>query len=340
MINGRFRVIAVVFAAFTLIGCAAEESRHHRYSVGKAPIAPDRAAYETAAEAATRPTEAARAAPLANLRFRRPAGAAPPAFAAAAAATPAQPSFAGHPAFNGESLTLLDKGELVIGYSESRKDPLWVEYQCPWPNQLKDVKPRPKKFKTDNDTQAKVAHEDYSQQDYQTNPKAFDRGHMAPNYAIASRYGRDAQLRTFFHEQYLPQRKTLNQQTWEGLEKTIANFWSKEFEGVWVIVGPIFSSSPSRLNGVAEIPDAFYCIVIDEEDNGFVRVLALVLEQTVKGIHTPSEFVTTVDQIEAETGLDFLSDLPDNVEDAVESTLPDADWDLERQMIPTRFENN
>jgi endonuclease G len=133
-----------------------------------------------------------------------------------------------------------------------------------------------------------------------------------------------------------PQRKTLNQQTWEALEKTIADHWSRECEGVWVTVGPIFAAKPRRLNGVASIPTAFYAIVVDEDD-GFVRVLAVTLKQTVRGIHSVEPFVTTVDEIENKTGLDFLSELPNDVEEAVESNLADADWQLTRLMIPSHW---
>ncbi len=52
-------------------------------------------------------------------------------------------------------------------------------------------------------TIAKVTHNDYTHSGY-------DRGHMAPNYAIATRYGQEAQKETFLMSNIVPQLGNLN----------------------------------------------------------------------------------------------------------------------------------
>lgn len=157
---------------------------------------------------------------------------------------------------------------------------------------------------------------------------------MAPNHAIASRYGRDAQLETFVMSNVCPQRATLNQGPWEALEKMIAQDWSQDRGEVWVVVGPIFGSSPKRLKGVAQIPKSFFSIVVDA-DEGRVRLLPIIMKQTDKGIRPVVDFITTVDEIEARSGLDLFSDLPDALEDEREAENPDGDWDLHTLLVPT-----
>ncbi len=234
----------------------------------------------------------------------------------------------------GAEYTLLENIGFLVGYSEAREDPLWVAYRLDGVAAHVPGK-RPRGFKVDPRTQARVAHDDYKQPDYQQDPDAYDRGHMAPNYAIASRYGREAQLETFYMSNIVPQRKALNQQTWAALEKAIADEWAAECGEVWVVVGPIFGDSPARLNGRSEVPDAFYALVLDE-DPPALRALALILSQEVRGRPPLRPFVTTIDAVEAATALDFFADLPDDLEAALEGAEADARWGLDRPAAPAR----
>jgi len=243
--------------------------------------------------------------------------------------------YAGEPRCVGSNCTFttLERIGYAVGYSESRKDPLWSAYHIDG-DDTAEFGNRPSRFKTDDETVAQVTHDDYKQSDYQSNPDAYDRGHMAPNHAIATRFGRDAQLETFKMSNICPQQKRLNQQTWAAMEKLVADWYAHDFEEVWVLVGPIFASSPDRLNGVAEIPEAFYMIVLDEDGNN-LRALPIVMAQTVRGTAPVRDFITTVDDVEARTGLDFFRDLPNSLESALEAELPDGDWELDQLLVPT-----
>jgi len=252
-----------------------------------------------------------------------------PAPLMAAAPTDAAESHAPFKCYSGNprptaSYHLLTNTGYDVGYSEQHKDPLWAAYHLVASEMTKKAGPRPKRFSVDDRTQAKIKHQDYTQDE----PRIYDRGHMAPNHAIAVAFGQAAQKETFLMSNVCPQRSTLNQQTWEALEHKIANEYAEWFEELWVIAGPVFRGSEQRLNGTAGIPDAFYMIVIDEDD-GQIRALAVVMDQSVHGSHPLSDFVVSIDEIEDATGLDFMADLPDEVETALEATTADADWDLQ-----------
>jgi endonuclease G len=175
---------------------------------------------------------------------------------------------------------------------------------------------------------------------------------MAPNHAIVSRYGEEAQLETFLMSNIVPQRKELNRYVWKDIEELEAVNWSKRLHEVWVITGPVYDDKPEYLRGRQsgiEIPDAFFKVVIDEtgSDSGAAangskkgrgasekgnrhdrgpRVLAFLIPQDVTGTEKPGEFLVSVDWIEDRTGLDLMPDLPDDVEERLESEVADRLW--------------
>jgi len=209
----------------------------------------------------------------------------------------------------------------MVGYSENYKTPIWAAYRLFNANDPQRY-PRPTRFRVDKRTLSRIKHEDYT-------GSGYDRGHMAPNYAISTRFGKEAQKETFYMSNVCPQMPKLNQQTWEALEGIEANVYANEFSEIWTIVGPIFKSNPKTLPRGVSIPDKFFKIILDTEGDN-ISVLAVIMKQADFGEHSISDFIVTVDSIETLTGLDFFSDLPDSVENAVESSYPDEQWEVEK----------
>lgn len=220
--------------------------------------------------------------------------------------------------------TLRNNG-FIVGYSDFRGNPLWVEYTLtPLPNNAEQLK-RPSHFQTDWRALNRVDHDDYTK-------SGFDRGHNAPNFAMSSLYGKYAQADSFLMTNISPQRPKLNQQVWKRLEETELSFFARNFGKVWVITGPIFSENaeklPSNLWHV-DIPKAFYKIYVTEEsDSKPAFALAFIVPQTVSGKEPLTQFITTIDTIEAQTGLDFLSSFEDKTEKHLEGTIETAPWNL------------
>jgi endonuclease G, mitochondrial len=197
--------------------------------------------------------------------------------------------------------TALKNEAYIAGYSESRRDPLWVAYRVQ--PAVTTAKARPA-FRTDNRTTAKVRTSDYTGSGYQ-------RGHMAPNKAIAEDFGEEAQLQTFLLSNICPQTAELNEHVWENLEVSERKY-ADRFEEVWVIDGPIFADlnggHTDRLASRIAVPSAFYKILIDEQDHrgGRPRMFSVIMPQNVKGTDLPQQFLTSVSEIEKETHLDFF----------------------------------
>ncbi len=214
----------------------------------------------------------------------------------------------------------------VVGYSDTKEDPLWVGYHVfAVSNPVSDK--RPSRFRTDTRTAAQVSHDDYTNSGY-------DRGHMAPNATIDYCYGQGAQLETFYMSNVCPQTPTLNRGIWAKLEATVRD-WANAFTEVWVFTGPIFDDDVDTLASGMEIPDAFYKIVVDEDDIvPYVRVLSFIIPQEVPAGADLASYLTSVDEVEQETGFDFLSKIPRfagyaSLEEAMESEIPTQLWTTE-----------
>ena len=219
--------------------------------------------------------------------------------------------------YGGKPITLLDLNILpntsyYSAYSEKRKNPIWVAYRLDvhkGQNRLS----RPGNFITDFRTKSKIDQRVYAKTGY-------DRGHMCPNSAIAARYGKKGQTETFLMSNITPQKPELNRKVWERLER-LEEAYANKFGGIWVITGPIFDQHVELLSHQVEIPDSFYKILIDE-DNGKVRVLPFIVPQNVTGKEILNDFLTSVDEIEKQTGLDFFSPMDDEYENKLESYVP------------------
>lgn len=161
----------------------------------------------------------------------------------------------------------------------------------------------------------------------------FDRGHMCmKNHA--SRISASADRNTHTLLNVVPQAALLNERIWLDLEGKTAD-WADTYGRVWIVCGPIFNNkTPANwIGGKSElkvaVPDYCYKIVVRESETpGKPHVLAFRYPNTnservlpKKGPFDQSKFEVTVDDIEAATGLDFLTVLDNAVENKIESQL-------------------
>ena len=235
--------------------------------------------------------------------------------------------YMGTPQTQGVSLKafhrVMRNSDFMIGYSDYRGNPLWVTYLLtPIPKDSKRYK-RPSTFTKDWRNITQLTTNDYTHSGY-------DRGHMAPNSAISRLYGKDAQLDSFLMTNVTPQKPKLNRKIWQRLEAIESSHFTKIFDKVWVITGPIFDKDIEKLktSSYIEIPDAFYKIYIGLKDNQPPKTLAFIMPQTVRGNEPLTRYVTTIDEVEKQTRLDFSPKLEDVLEAKLESSKDIKSWKL------------
>lgn len=220
------------------------------------------------------------------------------------------------PEAGGGPVRVLSNAGYLVGYSDALGNPLWAAYRLrdlDW----REPAARPEQFRVDPRTAARIEPGDYTRSGY-------DRGHLAPNYAIATRYGREAQDDTFLMSNITPQKHPLNAGPWKALEQRIATNYPARFGEIWVVAGPIFGAVPARLKRRVAVPDAFFMVVLDESE-GRLRSTAFLLPQSAKDESLDS-YLVAIDDVERRTGLDFLNELPAAAQAALESKRAARAW--------------
>ncbi len=226
----------------------------------------------------------------------------------------------GNPVFTAEQLTILENIGYRVGYSENLKNPLWVAYRLGNCHREEKYQRTPR-FSTDERTKAKVHPEDYTHSGY-------SRGHMAPSLAIFLCYGKQAQDETYLMSNIVPQLQKHNAGIWSRVEHLNSREHAREFGEIFIITGPIFNKEyPQVTEKGIPIPAAFYKIVVRAKEKGYEALALVVPHEDAKTANLPS-YVNTVRYIEELTGINFFSELPDDIEDELETRLPESDWKL------------
>ena len=232
--------------------------------------------------------------------------------------------FAGPPIRTGapavSDVQMIDRGEFVVGWSASLKHPLWVAYHVP-SEKAYEAGRRPS-FRADPSVSGSPSASAYK-------GTGYDRGHMAPNYAIATRFGTEAQKKTFYMSNISPQRPGLNRGPWREVEHRIADLWTAKYGDIWVIVGCVPGSPEETLPSGVDVPKAYWQLIVSNSSDG-VRALALYMPKDIPFSAFPVHNIVSIDELESRTGLDFLAELPNFFEKPIESHLPTRLW-------PVRF---
>ena len=200
-------------------------------------------------------------------------------------------------------------------YNSSWLIPNWVAYELT-KSKAHGTFPRPRKeFEPDPMVKGKSAsHYDYSNSGY-------SRGHMAP--AADMKWSEKAMLESFYLSNICPQNTELNNVVWERLEdrcRALANDGS-----VYICCGPIVSPKPTRIgvNKVA-VPTKFFKVLCMRRRGKWQAIGFLFPNTSCKG--SMFDYAVSVDEVEKVTGHDFFSNLPDNIEKAIESSWKMKDW--------------
>lgn len=213
----------------------------------------------------------------------------------------------------------------VLAFDARLKIPLWVQYELkasdlPGPGDrdkssfLPDTS-IPKGFRSEDS--------DYT-------GSGFDRGHMAP--AADMKRSQRVMDESHLLSNIAPQVGIgFNRDIWAALEDA-ARGWVVQRGTLTIITGPVFAVANGRVTyetrggDVVAVPTHFFKIVVDMNDPNNPQALAFLLpNQKITGKKI-EDFLVSIDEIERLTGIDFLSALPDDKEDALEAKKAAQIW--------------
>jgi|TARA_B100001057_G_C22600769_1_gene852700 endonuclease G len=211
------------------------------------------------------------------------------------------------------------EGEIIrhkyytLSYNEDHEQANWVHYRLN-PTFLNGTTPRINSFKVDPNVSTKSA----ELSDYKGS--GYDRGHLAP--AGDMKYSKESMIESFFMSNMSPQNPSFNRGIWRKLEEAIRR-WGKKIEIYIATAGVLNIKSLGSIGrNKVTIPSKYYKVLYSPEKNSMIGFL-------LPNIGSSSElksFIVSVDSIESITGIDFFHELPDEIENKLESEIKLKDW--------------
>ena len=217
----------------------------------------------------------------------------------------------------------------TLSYNEDAEQPSYVAYELTKAEVLNTNVERDDDFRPDPMVRTGSA----ELADYKGS--GYDRGHLAP--AADFRWSAEAMSDTFYLSNMSPQDPSFNRGIWADLEAAV-RVMAYENESIYVVTGPVLTDGPYQTigeNGVA-IPKEYYKVILDYTEPD-VKAIGFLLpnEGSSKSLES---FVTTVDEVEEKTGIDFFPALPDEQEEIIESDVDLSLWSF-RTSLPSGAEN-
>lgn len=203
-------------------------------------------------------------------------------------------------------------------YNTTYGIPNWVAYELTRSEAASQAAERTNNFKPDPKVKGKSA----TNSDYKGS--GYDKGHMAP--AADMKWSKNVMEESFYFTNICPQAPGLNRGAWKDLEEEIRD-WAIRDSAIVVICGPLFTKEQVQYipNTTVAIPDAYFKVVCSPYTEE-ARAIAFVFPNSKASKH-PREYVVTIDSVEKMTGMDFLSQLPDEIENKIEQTSNYTHWE-------------
>ncbi|MDO6543946.1 DNA/RNA non-specific endonuclease [Photobacterium sanguinicancri] len=195
----------------------------------------------------------------------------------------------------------------AAGYNYQNKVSNWVAYHIT-KESVNAFYKRSNSFRTDKELPIafRATSSDYSKSGY-------DRGHLAPSGTMD--FSQVSMQQSFLMTNMAPQLPGFNRGGWKGLEEKVRE-WANTYNELYVVSGPIWDGNETYIGNGVYIPHRFYKVILDPTDND---AIAFILpHRKISSSELPS-FITTVDEVEQVTQLDFFSALPDSIENDIEA---------------------
>lgn len=156
----------------------------------------------------------------------------------------------------------------------------------------------------------------------------YDHGHICPS--ADRQYSEEANMQTFYISNMQPQRNVFNAGLWAKMESQVRSWNSNAFrDTLFVCKGGTIDTIPDssikdpvmrKLSSGLIVPHYFFMAVLCKNSQGY-KAMAFWTEH-YETDHTKdalSTYVVNVRDLEEKTGIDFFCNLPDDVEERVET---------------------
>jgi endonuclease G len=214
-----------------------------------------------------------------------------------------------------------DRGAFALSYNPEKNVANWVAWHLS-AGDLGEVE-RGDSFRIDRDLPVGVR--SASPDEYTST--GYDRGHLCPS---ADRTSTRADNRATFSMSNLhPQVPALNRGPWKALETHGRELVVRDHKELYVIAGGVFASQPRTISHGIAVPEAEFKIIVVLDDGRDIDdvtaktpIVAVIMPNDISVKARPwTAYVTSVDEVERQSGYDFLAALPDELEDELEARV-------------------
>ena len=212
---------------------------------------------------------------------------------------------------------IIDYNGYTVSYDESSKLPIWVAYELTSEETDGPINRGGRSFRPDERIKkAQADHFDYR-------GSGWSRGHMAP--AGDFKWDETAMSETFFYTNCCPQNETLNNGSWQTLEKKVRSI-ARLYNKVYVVTGPIIGENQYGKIGSHNVvvPDAFFKSLLIIKDGDYYGIGFVMTNDS--STHRIQDSYITINELETITGIDFFPALDDAMEEFVENDVDINIW--------------
>ncbi len=202
---------------------------------------------------------------------------------------------------------VLDYTYYSVCYDPEHRQARWVKHALTLES-IKSKQKRTNDYRKDPQIDDPVLSSDYRY-------SGFDRGHLVP--AADMKLNHTAMSETFYMTNMSPQRPGFNRRIWASIEWDMRGFVF-DYGTAHVVTAPILHVGLERIDSGVSVPETYYKIAYFPQEE---RMVAYLIDNRFVEDGEPEDFLVTVDEVEAATGMDFFSELPDVLENHLESHL-------------------
>lgn len=156
----------------------------------------------------------------------------------------------------------------------------------------------------------------------------FSRGHLCP--AADRRCSKVQNQQTFYLSNMQPQYQRHNAGVWKRLETQVRAWNNTAFRDTLFVVKAATIDRDDQISGTTRsgllIPKYFYMAILCKKDGHYQAIGLWTLHDEKKHSGDFSQYAISIDELERRIGIDFFCNLPDDIEDEIESRLNIDAW--------------
>jgi endonuclease G, mitochondrial len=220
------------------------------------------------------------------------------------------------PAHFPEDKMLIRHPYYTLLYSEEHEQALWVAYKLE-AHHTKGNTRRQDDFRPDPAVPTGSA----TPEDYRGS--GYSRGHLAP--VADFRFNPQAMNETFLMSNMSPQTHQMNAGIWNDLEQQV-RYWLGRDRQFYIVSGPVLKKDLPKIGrkNRVSVPEQYYKIIVDVQEPE-IKAIAFLIPN--RDSSEPFEkFAVSIDDLENLTGINFFPQLPDDLEENLESQITLKLW--------------